>query len=148
MKTLVIYFSQTGKTKEASEHIAQLSGADLVEIKTHKSYQMSQRKSVFPSLKEVLLHEGPILNMEKTDISVYDRIRIGSPIWCGTLPNAVFSFLDKVNLNGKKAAIFTTSGATEPQEIAVRIKKKYPAKWCRPFNANHATDETIISWLK
>ena len=41
MKTLVIYFSQTGKTKEATERIAQLSGADLVEIKTHKSYQMS-----------------------------------------------------------------------------------------------------------
>ena len=35
MKTLVIYFSQTGKTKEAAERIAQLSGADLVEIKTH-----------------------------------------------------------------------------------------------------------------
>ena len=31
MKTLVIYFSQTGKTKEAAERIAQLSGADLVE---------------------------------------------------------------------------------------------------------------------
>ena len=145
MKTLVIYFSQTGKTKEASERIAQLSGADLVEIKTHKSYQMSYRKTVFTSLKEILLNERPKLNME---IPVYDRILIGSPIWCGTLPNAVFSFLDKVNLNGKKAAIFTTSGATEPQEIAVRIKKKYPAKWCRPFNANHATDETIISWLK
>ena len=148
MKTLVVYFSQTGKTKAAAERIAQLSGADLVEIKTYRSYQMSYRKTVFTSLKEILLKERPELDMEIPDISVYDRILIGSPIWCGTLPNAVFSFLDKVNLNGKKAAIFTTSGATEPQEIAVRIKKKYPAKWCRPFNANHATDETIISWLK
>ena len=34
MKTLVIYFSQTGKTKEeAAERIAQLSGADLVELR-------------------------------------------------------------------------------------------------------------------
>ena len=148
MKTLVIYFSQTGKTKEAAERIAQLSGADLVEIKTHKSYQMSYQKTVFTSLKEILLNERPKLNMEIPDISVYDRILIGSPIWCGTLPNAVFSFLDKVNLNGKKAAIFTTSGATEPQKIAVKIKKKYSAKWCRPFNANHATDENITDWLK
>ncbi|MCI6302753.1 MAG: hypothetical protein MR652_06260 [Blautia sp.] len=51
-------------------------------------------------------------------------------------------------MNRKKAAVFTTSGATEPQKIAVKIKKKYPARWCRPFNANHAADEDIISWLK
>ena len=86
--------------------------------------------------------------MEIPDISAYDKILIGSPIWCGTFPNAVFSFLDKVNLNGKKAAIFATSGATEPQKIAVKIKKKYSAKWCRTFNAKHATDENITDWLK
>ena len=34
METLVIYFSQKGKTKEAAGRIAQLSGADLAEIKT------------------------------------------------------------------------------------------------------------------
>ena len=34
METLVIYFSQKGKTKEAARRIAQLSGADLAEIKT------------------------------------------------------------------------------------------------------------------
>ena len=148
MKKLVIYFSQKGKTKEAAGRIAQLSGADLAEIKTYKSYRMSYRKTVFTALKEILLNERPELDMEIPDISAYDRILIGSPIWCGTIPNAVFSFLDKVNLNGKKTAIFTTSGATEPQKIAVKIKKKYSAKWCRPFNANHATDENITDWLK
>ena len=102
METLVIYFSQKGKTKEAAGRIAQLSGADLAEIKTHKSYRMSYRKTVFTALKEILLNERPELDMEIPDISAYDRILIGSPIWCGTFPNAVFSFLDKVNLNGKK----------------------------------------------
>ena len=57
METLVIYFSQKGKTKEAAGRIAQLSGADLAEIKTHKSYRMSYRKTVFTSLKEILLNE-------------------------------------------------------------------------------------------
>ena len=102
MKTLVVYFSQTGKTKAAAERIAQLSGADLVEIKTYRSYQMSYRKTVFTSLKEILLKERPELDMEIPDISAYDRILIGSPIWCGTVPNAVFSFLDKVNLSEKR----------------------------------------------
>lgn len=57
METLVIYFSQKGKTKEAARRIAQLSGADLAEIKTHKSYRMSYRKTVFTALKEILLNE-------------------------------------------------------------------------------------------
>lgn len=148
MKTLIVYFSQTGKTKDAAKRIAQFADADLVEIKAYKSYRMSYRKTVFTSLKEILLRERPKLDMEIPDISAYDRILIGSPIWCGTVPNIVFSFLDKVNLHEKKAAIFTTSGATEPQKIAVKIKKKYPARWIRPFNANHAVDEDIISWLK
>ena len=91
METLVIYFSQKGKTKEAARRIAQLSGADLAEIKTHKSYRMSYRKTVFTSLKEILLNERPELDMEIPDISAYDRILIGSPIWCGTIPNAVKS---------------------------------------------------------
>jgi Flavodoxins len=34
MNTLVIYFSQTGRTKKAAEKIAEIKGADLVEIKT------------------------------------------------------------------------------------------------------------------
>ena len=32
--------------------------------------------------------------------------------------------------------------------IAAGIKKEYPARCCRPFNANPAVDEEIISWLK
>lgn len=79
MKTLVVYFSQTGKTKAVAERIAQLSSADLIEIKTHRSYQMSYRKTVFTSLKEILLKERPKLDMEIPDISAYDRILIGSP---------------------------------------------------------------------
>ena len=51
MKTLVVYFSQTGKTKAVSERIAQLSGADLVEIKTCKSLPDAVRLTVlFPEL--------------------------------------------------------------------------------------------------
>ena len=41
MKTLVVYFSQTGKTKALAKKIAEIARADLVEIRTKKSYKMS-----------------------------------------------------------------------------------------------------------
>ena len=43
METLVIYFSQKGKTKEAARRIAQLSGADLAEINLNYSLQRRER---------------------------------------------------------------------------------------------------------
>ena len=139
METLVIYFSQKGKTKEAARRIAQLSGADLAEIKTHKSYRMSYRKTVFTSLKEILLNERPELDMEIPDISAYDRILIGSPIWCGTFPNAVFSFLDRVNLNRKKSSNFYNQRSYRTTEDCGEDQKEIFCKMvqtiqCEPCN--------------
>ena len=148
MKTLVVYFSQTGKTKELAERIAQISSADLLKIETKKSYEMSYRKTVFTSLAEIFTKARPKLNMELPDISAYDRVLIGAPIWCGCIPNAVYTFLDKVDLKEKKAALFTTSGSTEPENIAEKLKKEYAAKWHRPLNGNQSTDDEIRDWLR
>ena len=120
MKTLVVYFSQTGKTKAAAERIAQLSGADLVEIKTYRSYQMSYRKTVFTSLKEILLKERPELDMEIPDISAYDRILIGSPIWCGTVPNAVFSSWISKSEAEKRQQFLQPAELQKPQKSAIK----------------------------
>ena len=71
METLVIYFSQKGKTKEAAGRIAQLSGADLAEIKTHKSYRMSYRKTVFTALKEILLNKNTNKTTKEKEIKTF-----------------------------------------------------------------------------
>ncbi len=79
MKTLVIYFSQTGTTKAAAERIAGIKKADLAEIRPEKSYEMSYWKTVFTSLKEILTKARPELAMEIPDIQQYDRILLGCP---------------------------------------------------------------------
>ena len=145
MKTLVVYFSQTGKTQELAEKIA---GANLLRIQTKKSYEMSYKKTVFTSLKEIFTKARPKLDMEIPDISGYDRILIGAPIWCGCVPNAVYSFLDRIDLSGKKAALFTTSGASQPDKIAEKLKKEYTARWHRPLDGNQASEDAIREWLR
>lgn len=79
MSTLVIYFSQTGTTKAAAEKIAEIKGADLVEIRSEKSYEMSYWKTVFTSLKEIFTKARPELAMEIPDVRKYDRVLIGCP---------------------------------------------------------------------
>lgn len=78
----------------------------------------------------------------------YDRIIFGTPIWCGFVPNVVLTLLDALNLSGKHVALFTTSGATKPIKLAVKLKKSYPeAKWHKPLNANGVTEEEIRNWM-
>lgn len=144
MSTLVIYFSQTGTTKAAAEKIARTKKADLVEIKPERPYEMSYLKTVLTSIKEIVTKARPKLAMEIPDIQKYDRILIGFPIWCGAVPNVVLTLLDALDLNGKHAAVFTTSGSTKPMKLAVSLKKSYPeVKWHKPLNANDMTEEEI-----
>lgn len=149
MSTLVIYFSQTGTTRAAAEKIAGVKKADLVEIKPERPYEMPYLKTVWTSMKEILTKARPELAMEIPDIQKYSCILIGFPIWCGAAPNVVRTLLDALDLNGKHMAVFTTSGATKPMKLAVKLKKAYPkAKWHKPFNANDMTEEEIRNWMK
>lgn len=66
--TLVIYFSQTGTTKAVAEKIAEIKGADLVEIRCEKFYEMSYWKTIFTSLKEIFTKARPKLAVEILDV--------------------------------------------------------------------------------
>lgn len=148
MNTLIVYFSQTGKTKAVAEKIAGLIKADVVEIKTEKSYDMSYGKTVSVSIREILTKARPALSMDMPDCQKYDRILIGCPIWCGVVPNAVLTFLDQSNLSGKSAALFTTSGSTKPMKAALKLKRAYKdVRWHSPLNGNAVTDDDIKKWL-
>ncbi len=148
MSTLVIYFSQTGTTKAAAEKIAEVKRADLIEIRSEKSYEMSYWKTVFTSLKEIFTKTRPELAIEIPDVQKYDRVMIGCPIWCGLVPNVVLTLLDAVNLNGKHVALFTTSGASKPIKLAAKLKRSYPeVRWHKPLNANGITEEEIRNWM-
>ncbi len=148
MNTLVIYFSQTGTTKATAQKIAEIKNSDLIEIRPEKPYKMSYWKTVFTSLKEIFTKARPALSMELPDVQQYDRIMVGCPIWCGTVPNVVLTLLDSVNLTGKHIALFTTSGASKPDKLAVKLKKSYQeARWHRPLNANNVTDDEIAHWM-
>lgn len=148
MSTLVIYFSQTGTTKAAAEKIAGIKKADLIEIRPERPYEMSYLKTVVTSLKEIVTKARPKLAMDIPDIQKYDRILIGCPVWCGTTPNIVLTLLDALDLYGKHAAVFTTSGATKPVKLAAKLKKSYPeVKWHKPLNANGVTEDEIRGWM-
>lgn len=71
------------------------------------------------------------------------------PVWCGAAPNVVLTLLDALDLSGKHAAVFITSGSPKSLKPAVKLKKAYPeVKWHKPLNANDMTEEEIRDWMQ
>ena len=68
----------------------------------------------------------PELAEKKTDLSAYDVVYIGFPIWWGVAPHAVNTFIESNDLSGKKLVIFATSGGSGLAYAVDSLKKQYP----------------------
>ncbi|MBQ0012967.1 MAG: flavodoxin [Proteobacteria bacterium] len=98
---LVVYYSLTGNTAEVADAIVAHTGADVFEIKTATEYptDSSLRRAVIQG--EIDSGTLPIINNSPKDLSKYDVIFIGSPIWANHLSLPVQAFLTNNNLSGK-----------------------------------------------
>ena len=110
-KMLVLYYSQTGNTKAVAAEIATRLGADIEEIVPVQLYDGDFQATIERGKKE--LDEGafPEIQPIKADVTKYDVIFIGYPVWFGTYAPPVITFLNQVDLNGKKLVPFCTFGS-------------------------------------
>lgn len=151
MKTLVAYFSASGVTEEKAIHIArEIKGADLYRIepdvpysdrdldwtdkKSRSSAEMSDRSSR-PKIKE-----------EKIDISKYDVIFIGFPLWWYREPSIIDTFLERHDFAGKKIVPFATSGGSGISGAEENMKKLAPDAVFLPGKLLNRID--VENWLK
>lgn len=107
-KTLVVYYSHTGNTQAVATRIQSLTGADIFRIETVKSYPADYRALTEEAKKELNENARPELTATVSDMDGYDVIYIGYPNWWGTMPMAVFTFLDSYKLAGKTIIPFCT----------------------------------------
>lgn len=115
-KTLVAYFSASGKTKEKAQIIAEGLGADLYEIQPEVKYKsedlnwMDKKSRSSVEMKDKAFR--PKLADNNARISEYDRIIIGFPIWWYVAPTIINTFLEAYDFSGKKIVLFATSGGS------------------------------------
>jgi flavodoxin len=110
-KTLVLYYSQTSNTKGVAQEIATKLGADMEEIVPVELYDGDFQATIERGKKE--LDEGayPEIHPVKANVADYDVIFLGYPIWFGTYAPPVFTWLNQVDLSGKKVVPFCTFGS-------------------------------------
>lgn len=107
-RILIVYFSRTGNTRAVAEHIHGATGGDLVEIRTTHPYPADYRETTEQARHEQESNSRPELASDVADTTPYDTVFIGYPDWWGTLPMALFTFLDRHDLSGKTIVPFCT----------------------------------------
>ncbi len=110
MKSIIIYYSYGGNTRKVAEKIQKILGADAAEIKTVKPYIGSYNDVVEQGQREIDSGFMPEIQPLKVDLSQYDTVILGTPVWWYTFAPAMKTFLSSTDLSGKKVYPFATNG--------------------------------------
>ena len=133
-KSIVIYFSRAdenygigvidkGNTEIIAEYIRDFTGADMFKVERKKPYPKDYQSAIKDAKEEQQNNERPELVSVLDNISEYDTIYIGSPIYWGTMPQPMFTQLEKLNWNGKTVKIFTTHEGSGLGNVISDLKK-------------------------
>ena len=127
---LVAYFSASGVTAKVAEKLASALEADTYEIKPEVKYTKADlnwmnkksRSSVEMNDKSF----RPAIITGDVDVSGYDTIYLGFPIWWYVAPTVINTFLESYDFSGKKIILFATAGSSGFGDTAAELKPSAP----------------------
>ena len=153
-KNLVAYFSARGITARVAKNLAGAIGADIFEIKPVELYtieDLNWNNSKSRSSVEMNDEKSrPAIAEKISDISAYDKIFLGFPIWWYTAPRIINTFLESADFSGKEIILFATSGGSTLRGIANKLKKSCNGAEIlegRMMNGNPSTAE-LKTWAE
>lgn len=154
-KTLVVYYSATGNTKNVAETIAQVTGGDLFEIEPKEPYTDDDLDWTNDDSRVSREHEDEssrdveLTSTEVPDWDSYDTVYIGYPIWWFNAPMAVGSFLESYDLSGKTVVPFCTSQDNDISVSMDYIQKAAKGATVLDGYRIHGADlDDVREWLK
>ena len=151
-KVLVMYFSATGTTRQVAKQIAKIADADIFEITPAKPYSSADldwtNKQSRSSVEMNNPKARPEIKAVSVDVSKYDYIFLGYPIWWDLAPRTVNSFIETADLAGKTVIPFATSGSSTIANSVAVLKQSYPKiKWQTGKLLNRDNEKEIRTWV-
>ena len=142
-KTLTAYFSASGRTEKVAEKLAAELGADIYEIKPEVKYTKADlnwmnkksRSSVEMNNKSI----RPAIITGDVDVSGYDTVCLGFPIWWYVAPTLINTFLEAYDFSGKKIILFATSGGSGFGNTVAELQPSAPGA--------EITETTVLTGL-
>ncbi len=152
MKILVSYFSATGVTEKIAQELSRVLNGDLFEIEPVNKYtkkdlnwmDKNSRSSI--EMKENI---KPEICHTITNLSDYDTLILGFPIWWYKEPTIIDKFLEENNMFNKKIFVFVTSGSSSVDSTYKSLKNNFPNLNfidAKRFTGHESEDE-YKSWI-
>jgi flavodoxin len=166
-KSLIAYFSRKGNnivagrivnlpignTEVIAKKLRELTGSDLFRIDTVKAYPDDYTETTNVAREEQRKNGRPELTDVVDDMDSYEVVYIGYPNWWGTMPMAMFTFLESYDFSGKTIIPYCTHEGSGMGSSERDIKKLCPnAKVLRGLAINggnvERADKDLANWLR
>lgn len=151
---MVVYFSATGTTEKVALKFKE-------ELKL-KAYRITP--GVPYSSDDLNWHDDrsranreqsddtarPVIAWSLPDLAQVDTVYLGAPLWWGRVPRIVQTFIEQVDLTGKKVYFFCTSGSSPIAPALEYLKAEYPRiNWqgAKRFEAD-AQNRDVLRWVE
>ena len=148
---LIVYYSYSGTTQRVAERLQALTSGTLYELTltnpyTGDSYDVSER--VFAQQDAEAM---PELAGELPNLSEYDTILIGTPVWNDSMANPIIGYLEQTDFDGKTASLFwtyiTNDGTTE-RDFSEQTQNAQIADGLALRSANGIFDDEMDQMLR
>lgn len=152
-RILIAYFSLTGNTRLIAHDIQEMVGGDLFAIKAVRQYGPDFDTAVEQAREELRTAARPELQAKVANMQDYDTVFVGFPNWVGTMPMAMFTFLEQHDFSGKTIVPFCTHGTSGISNTISDLKGLNLHANVREHIAIYRNDvrdaqETVRGWLR
>lgn len=156
-KALVLYFSCTGNTEAVAREIAAQTGAEVMELLPEEPYtedDLNYQDDNCRANQEMNDENArPAISGRIENLSDYDTLYIGFPIWWGTMPRIMNTFFDEYDLSGETVMPFCTSGGSGIDQAVSAIREAEPDAEVREglrvgSGSSENCTEAVSAWLE
>lgn len=152
-KVAVVYFSGTGNTREVADLLAKETDADIFEIIPKYMYTSDDLNYNDDNCRanQEMNDESvrPAISNDLSAVSEYDVIYLGYPIWWGTAPRIIQTFIESYDVSGATVYMFCTSGGSGIEKSISDLQQLYPdVNIVDGKRLNDATELDIREWIR
>jgi flavodoxin len=147
MKSVFVYYSLTGN----GDYVASLlknQGVDSIKLETKRPFPKNIILQMIVGGGEALFHKKAKLKISDFDLSSYDEVILGTPIWDGRPAPAMNTFLEHNPLAGKTIVLVSYSGSGDARKCEKNLSKLFPIKASVSLKEPSTNKEAAIASLK
>jgi len=123
LKAAIIYYSLEGNTELVANMISEKTGAELIKLEPKEEIPKEGFKKFIWGGKSVMFKEKPELLNGQVDLTEYDTLIFGTPIWAGGFTPPMLTFLTNSTIKNKRIFLFACNKGGSSEKCFTNFKE-------------------------